>query len=85
MMQPPLSPEETAARFVRPSLRRVFVDLVQGSVLDYINRFEFQSELLRAMYAVTDGVVGIHGKWDDPGSGMNFLAHNMVKIWIRKQ
>ncbi len=81
MLAPPLSPEDTAQRHIRPSLRSAFVNLVQGSVIDYIDRFGFESELLRAMYAVTDGVVGIHGNWKDPGSGMNFLAHNMVWIW----
>lgn len=80
MLTTPLSPEDTAERYIRPSLRTAFVNLVRGSVIDYIDRFGFQSELLRAMYAVTDGVVGIHGNWKDPGSGMNFLAHNMVCV-----
>ena len=42
----PLSVEETAERYVRPALRQVFVDLVRGSVADYLDRFGFRSELL---------------------------------------
>jgi phytoene dehydrogenase-like protein len=32
------------------------------------------------MYAVTDGVSGLAGGWDTPGSGMNFLIHNMCRL-----
>jgi hypothetical protein len=42
-------------------------------------RFGFRSDLLRAMYAVTDGFSGLNGTWDTPGTGMNFLVHNMVR------
>src|SRR5690606_20517787 len=73
----PLSIEETAERHVRPALRRVFVDLCRGSIGDYLARFDFESDLLRAMYAVTDGFSGVFGTWDSPGTGMNFLVHNM--------
>src|SRR5690606_40827974 len=69
----PLPVEETAERYVRPSLRRAFVNLVKGSVLDYLDRFGFASPLLVAMYAVTDGLVGAHAGPDDPGTGHNFL------------
>jgi hypothetical protein len=31
------------------------------------------------MYAVTDGFSGLNGTWDTPGTGMNFLVHNMVR------
>ncbi|MCZ6806948.1 MAG: NAD(P)/FAD-dependent oxidoreductase, partial [Deltaproteobacteria bacterium] len=79
-LQAPLSIEDTAARDVRPALRQVFVDLCRGSVGAYLRRFGFQSELLEAMYAVTDGFVGLCGAWDTPGSGMNFLAHNMCRL-----
>lgn len=72
--------EETAARYIRPSLQQVFVDLVRGSVLDYLNRFEFESELLLSMYAVTDGLSGINAGPDDPGTGHNFLVHNMCRL-----
>ncbi|HRE89353.1 MAG TPA: FAD-dependent oxidoreductase, partial [Myxococcota bacterium] len=51
----PLSLEDTAARYVRPALREVFIDLCRGSVLDHLARFDFQDPLLVAMFAVTDG------------------------------
>jgi phytoene dehydrogenase-like protein len=76
----PLPVEDTAQRYVRPALRQVFVDLVRGSVADYLARFGFRSELLVAMYAVTDGISGLHAGPDDPGTGHNFLAHNMCRL-----
>lgn len=76
----PLGVEETAERYVRPALRDVFVDLVRGSVADYLARFDFESELLVAMYAVTDGLSGLHAGPDTPGSGHNFLVHNMCRL-----
>ena len=44
-----------------------------------ISGFGFESELLMAMYAVTDGFSGLFGSWDTPGTGMNFLVHNMCR------
>jgi phytoene dehydrogenase-like protein len=76
----PLSLEETAERYIRPALRQVFVDLVGGSVADYLARFDFRSELLVAMYAVTDGLSGLNAGPDDPGTGHNFLVHNMCRL-----
>lgn len=76
----PLSIEDTAARFVRPALREIFVALCRGSVGDYLDRFGFESDLLKAMYAVTDGFSGLDGTWDTPGTGMNFLVHNMCRL-----
>ncbi len=76
----PLSVEETAERYVRPALRSVFVDLVRGSVVDYLARFEFSSELLMAMYVVTDGLSGLTAGPDTPGTGHNFLVHNMCRL-----
>src|SRR2546421_11455024 len=32
------------------------------------------------MYAVTDGFSGLDGGWDTPGTGMNFLVHNMCRL-----
>jgi hypothetical protein len=32
----------------------------------------------KVMYAVTDGFSGLNGGWDTPGTGLNFLVHNMV-------
>jgi phytoene dehydrogenase-like protein len=79
-LEEPLSIEQSAERYVRPELRQVFIDLCRGSVGDYLDRFEFQSPLLRAMYAVTDGFSGLFGSFETPGSGMNFLIHNMCRL-----
>jgi phytoene dehydrogenase-like protein len=79
-LQPPGSVEETAERFIRPELRDVFVDLVRGDVASYLDRFGFASELVVAMYAVTDGLSGLHAGPDTPGSGHNFLVHNMCRL-----
>jgi len=79
-LEEPLSIEDTAERYVRPALRRSFVNLCRGSVGAWLERFEFKSDLLRAMYAVTDGLSGLTGTWDTPGSGMNFLVHNMCRL-----
>jgi hypothetical protein len=32
------------------------------------------------MYAVTDGFSGLTAGWDTPGTGMNFLIHNMCRL-----
>ena len=79
-LKEPLSIEETAERYVRPALRQVFVDLCRKPVGQYLERFEFRSDLLKAMYAVTDGFSGLNGDWDTPGTGMNFLVHNMCRL-----
>ncbi|HVT20628.1 MAG TPA: NAD(P)/FAD-dependent oxidoreductase [Mycobacteriales bacterium] len=76
----PLSVEETAERYLRPALRDTFVELVRGDVTSYLNRFGFASELIVAMYAVTDGLSGLHAGPDDPGTGHNFLVHNMCRL-----
>ncbi len=76
----PLSVEETAQRYVRPELRQVFLDLCSGPICDYLGRFSFRSELLQAMYATTDAFPGLCGGWETPGSGMNFLMHNMCRL-----
>jgi len=79
-LQPPGSVEETAERFIRPALRDVFIDLVRGDVASYLDRFGFASDLVVAMYAVTDGLSGLHAGPDTPGSGHNFLVHNMCRL-----
>jgi phytoene dehydrogenase-like protein len=79
-LQQPLSIEETAEKYVRPARRQVFIDMCRGSVGAYLDRFDFKSDLLKAMYAVTDGLSGFHGTWDSPGGGMNFLVHNMCRL-----
>ncbi|HVY08809.1 MAG TPA: NAD(P)/FAD-dependent oxidoreductase [Mycobacteriales bacterium] len=76
----PLSIEETAERHIRPELRATFVDLVRGDVASYLARFGFTSELIAAMYAVTDGLSGLRAGPDDPGTGHNFLVHNMCRL-----
>ncbi len=79
-LEEPLSIEETAAKYVRKELREAFVRLCRGSVGDYLSRFGFKSDLVAAMYAVTDGFSGLFGTWDTPGTGMNFLVHNMCRL-----
>jgi phytoene dehydrogenase-like protein len=76
----PMSVEDTAERYIRPELREVFVELVRGDVASYLAKFEFASELIVAMYAVTDGISGLHADPDTPGSGHNFLCHNMCRL-----
>ena len=79
-LQEPLPAVETAERFIRPALRRPFLDLVERPVEEYLARFCFQSDLLIAMYAVTDGFSGLNASFGMPGTGMNFLVHNMCRL-----
>jgi phytoene dehydrogenase-like protein len=79
-LREPLTIEETAEQHVRPHLRSAFVDLCRKPVRDYLTRFGFESEHILAMYAVTDAFTGLAGTWDTPGSGMNFLVHNMCRL-----
>ncbi len=79
-LMPPLSLEETAEQFIRPELRSHFIGLCRGSAQDYLERFEFRSELVKAMYAVTDAFSGLNGGYHTPGTGMNFLVHNMCRL-----
>ena len=60
---------ETNANMSRPSLQ-------SPSTV----RFGFRSELLMTMYAVTDGFSGLTGSFGTPGSGLNFLVHNMCRL-----
>jgi phytoene dehydrogenase-like protein len=76
----PLPVEETADRYVRPELRDRFVSLVRGSAVDYLGSFGFHSELVLAMYAITDGMPGLTGSPWTPGSGHNLLVHNMCRL-----
>ncbi|MEO8801502.1 MAG: FAD-dependent oxidoreductase, partial [Polyangiaceae bacterium] len=79
-LQEPLSIEATAEKYVRAEHKKTFVDLCRKPVSQYIDRFGFKSDLVRAMYAVTDGFSGLTGSWDTPGTGMNFLVHNMCRL-----
>ena len=76
----PLSAEATAEHYIRPALRRAFLDLVARPVEEYLGRFGFRSDLLLAMYAVTDGFSGLSAGFGSPGTGMNFLVHNMCRL-----
>src|SRR5438477_10594829 len=60
-LEEPLSIEDTAEKYVRAPLRSAFIDLCRKPVGDYIDRWGFKSDLLRAMYAVTDGFSGLYG------------------------
>ncbi|GAA2622913.1 phytoene desaturase family protein [Paractinoplanes durhamensis] len=79
-LEEPSSVEAIADRHIRPQLQSTFIDLVRGSVADYLARFGFKSELLQSMYAVTDGLSGLNAGPDDPGTGHNFLVHNMCRL-----
>ena len=79
-LEEPLSIEETAAKYVRPALRETFIKLCRDPISEYLARFDFKSDLIRAMYAVTDAFSGLHGGFDTPGTGMNFLVHNMCRL-----
>jgi phytoene dehydrogenase-like protein len=79
-LREPLSVEDTAERYIRSTLREPFIDLVQGTVVDYLAKFGFSSELLMAMYVVTDGLSGLTAGPDTPGTGHNFLVHNMCRL-----
>ncbi len=79
-LEEPTSVEQIADRHIRSQLQSTFIDLVHGSVADYLSRFGFKSELLMSMYAVTDGLSGVNAGPDDPGTGHNFLVHNMCRL-----
>jgi phytoene dehydrogenase-like protein len=79
-LREPLSLEATADRYIRPALRKVFIDLCTGPVEEYLARFNFKSDLLLAMYAVTDGFSGLCAGLGTSGTGMNFLVHNMCRL-----
>jgi len=76
----PMSVEATAEHYIRPALRQIFLNLVVRPVEDYLARFGFKSDLLLAMYAVTDGFSGLSASFGSPGTGMNFLVHNMCRL-----
>jgi phytoene dehydrogenase-like protein len=79
-LEEPRSIEETAERYVRPELREIFVRLCRGTVTAYLDRFGFKSDLIQAMYAVTDAFSGLAGGFETEGTGMNFLVHNMCRL-----
>lgn len=79
-LEEPVSAEETAERHIRPQLRRAFLELVREPVESYLARFGFRSELVLAMYAATDGFPGLSAGFGSPGTGLNFLVHNMCRL-----
>jgi phytoene dehydrogenase-like protein len=79
-LEEPLSLHDTAEKYLRPALRDTFIHLVTHPVEQYLARFGFESELLLAMYAVTDGFPGVSGSFGTMGTGMNFLVHNMCRL-----
>src|SRR5262249_13532003 len=79
-LAPPLPGEEAAERHVRPGLRAAFLELAGAPVGAWLDRFGFRSDLVRAMYAVTDGLSGTAGGYDSPGTALNMLVHNMCRL-----
>jgi phytoene dehydrogenase-like protein len=80
LAQAPLTLQATAEHYIRPQMQSVFVDLCRKPVSHYLDRFGFQSDLLKAMFATTDGFSGLNGGWDTDGTGANFLFHNMCRL-----
>ena len=80
LLEDPVSLEATAERYIRPVLRQTFMSLVTQPVENYLSRFGFESDLLLAMYAVTDGFSGLTAGFGTPGTGLNFLFHNMCRL-----
>ena len=62
-LQEPLPLEETANKFIRKELQATFLNLCSSPVEEYLHRFNFKSELLLAMYAVTDGFSGLNASF----------------------
>lgn len=79
-LRAPLTAEETANRYVRAPLRDRYRDLVTGSAGAFLTGYGFESDLLMAMFAVTDAFPGVHGTWDTPGTGHNLLVHNFARL-----
>jgi phytoene dehydrogenase-like protein len=79
-LQEPATLEDTAERFIRKPLREHFIRLCRGSAREYLERFGFKSDLVKAMYAVTDAFSGLDGGYDTPGTGHNLLVHNMCRL-----
>jgi phytoene dehydrogenase-like protein len=79
-VQAPQALEATAQRYIRPQLQSAFIELCRQPVSHYLRKFGFQSDLVMAMYATTDGYSGLNGGWDTPGTGANFLFHNMCRL-----
>lgn len=79
-LAPPRPVEEVALTYVRTELRETFLRLVRGSAGDHLRSYGFESDLLMAMYAVTDAFPGTFGTWSTPGTGHNLLVHNSARL-----
>jgi phytoene dehydrogenase-like protein len=79
-LEPPLSIEETAERYVRKPLRRAFVDLCRKPAGGYIERWGFRCDLLKAMHSVIAGLSGVGDPWTTPGTGMSLLVQSMGRL-----
>ena len=70
-------PSATCAR----RCARSFIDLCRGSVGDYLDRFELQERPAEGdVRGDRRPVRACTARWDTPGSGMNFLVHNMCRL-----
>ena len=69
----PLSVEDTAARFVRPSRREAMIALCRGSIAAYLDRFGIADELTRAWLAA-DALGGTFGGPSSAGTGAALLV-----------
>jgi hypothetical protein len=58
-LRPPLSLEETAEAFIRPSLRRAFLELCTRPAAEYVGRFGFKSDLLKVWSVMVWGFGGV--------------------------
>lgn len=68
----PRDAKEAAGAFFGSSssfLSSSFSSLVEGSVADYLDKFEFESETLKAMFFATDGLSGATASPYDAGTG----------------
>ena len=63
-LKEPMSLIETAERcFADRKDRELFSNLCRTSVMGFLNKYPFRSKLLKAMYAVTDGLIGAYGSY----------------------
>jgi len=62
-LEEPLSIEETAEKYVRPALRRVFVDLCRKPVGHYLDRFDSAATCAQGHVRRDDAFSGLNGDW----------------------
>jgi phytoene dehydrogenase-like protein len=79
-LEPPVSIEETAERCVRPALRNAFVTLCRGSAGQYVERWGFRSDRLRALLRLNAGLGAAEDPWTSAGSGMRLLVGSMGRL-----